>query len=206
MTSLTQALTLSTLLLASACSGTHASRTGNGAIDQAGATPPTSELALHDGEFCPHVLPRAPRETYGFGTEASASSGPELKSPREAWVCTYGAKDVSSRGDNGAWYEWVLGEAHRLDAEELSAFTEAAKGLVPRSASQMCTDELGPRYMVSFVSAEDLTGVVIDGYGCGDVRLTDEPFVTVPGDASQSGIVSGVLSGSRALLESVSAD
>jgi hypothetical protein len=45
-----------------------------------------------------------------------------------------------------------------------------------------------------------MTGLVIDDYGCQEIRLTDEPFQTVPGEASQPGTVAGVLLGPPALL------
>jgi hypothetical protein len=35
----------------------------------------------------------------------------------------------------------------------------------------------------------------VDQFGCRDVRLTDEPVETVPGEATQPGIIAGVLSG-----------
>jgi hypothetical protein len=34
--------------------------------------------------------------------------------------------------------------------------------------------------MLVIARAGDLTGVVIDDYGCSDIRLTDEPFETAP--------------------------
>jgi hypothetical protein len=47
--------------------------------------------------------------------------------------------------------------------------------------------------------------VVVDGYGCGDVRLTDDPFTTVPGDPSQSGPIAGILRGPPALFNVLNA-
>ena len=69
---------------------------------------------------------------------------------------------------------------------------------------RVCTEELGPRWMLVLSRSGDLTGVVVDGYGCRDVRLTDEPFTTVAGE----GAVEGVLTGPAdllPLLEEVSA-
>ena len=156
---------------------------------------PVDELSAHDGEFCPQTLPQAPRETYGFGTSTRASDSPSLWEPQEAWICTYGAKDVAPSGSNGAWYEWARkGSPRQLSADELAGFAEAITQLKPSEDEEsLCTDDLGPRYLVSFAYDNDLTGVVIDDYGCGEVRLTDDPFVTVSGDASQPGTVSGVL-------------
>jgi hypothetical protein len=88
----------------------------------------------------------------------------------------------------------MQGNPRQLSADELAGFAEAITQLKPpEDEDTMCTADLGPRYLVSFAYENDLTGVVIDDYGCGRVRLTDDPFVTVPGDASQPGTVSGFL-------------
>ena len=164
------------------------------------------ELSRHHGKFCPTVLPRAPRETYGFGDDRPAASVPTLSMPQEAWICRYDARDVAPDGSNGAWYEWVRQDAaRRLDADELGAFSTAIAQLKPPAEDTACTMELGPRYLVSYASQNDLTGVVIDDYGCSEVRLTDDPFTTVPGDPSQPGTVAGVLNGPTGLLDDLRA-
>jgi len=173
--------------------------------EQARAAPPASsvdELQDHGGEFCPRALPTAPRETYGFGTDHSAQMAPSLWAPQEAWICQYGSKDLAPTSGNGSWLEWVRqGEPRRLDARELEAFAAALKDLQPPpKGGYACTDDLGPRYLVSYVYENDLTGVVIDDFGCREIRLTDEPFETVPGDADQPGTVAGVLFGPSGLL------
>ncbi len=157
---------------------------------------PVDELSQHDGEFCPTVLPRAPRETYGFGVDRRAATVPNLWRPQEAWICRYDARDVAPKGSNGAWFDWVRqGAPRRLDADELQAFSTAVERLQPPTGSRVCTADLGPRYLVSYAFENDLTGVVMDDYGCHEVRLTDDPFTTVPGDPSRPGTVAGVLSG-----------
>lgn len=55
--------------------------------------------------------------------------------------------------------------------------------------------------MIVYSHSGDLTGVVVDGYGCREVRLTDEPFHTPPGAPHQDGTVGGVLDGGAELLE-----
>jgi hypothetical protein len=47
------------------------------------------------------------------------------------------------------------------------------------------------------------TGVVVDDYGCRDVRLTDNPHTTPPGADDQAGTVGGVLDGGAAILEAL---
>jgi hypothetical protein len=49
----------------------------------------------------------------------------------------------------------------------------------------------------------DLTGVVIDDYGCRNVRLTDNPHTTPPGADDQDGTVGGVLNGGAAVLDAL---
>jgi hypothetical protein len=47
------------------------------------------------------------------------------------------------------------------------------------------------------------TGVIVDDYGCRDVRLTDNPHTTPPGADDQDGTVGGVLDGGAAILEAL---
>jgi len=152
------------------------------------------------------VLPRAPRETYGFGDDLPAMKAPTLSKPQQVWICAYVPRDVAPEGSNGAWFEWVRkGAPRRLDAGEVEAFSAAIEQLGPATGINSCTDDLGPRYLVSYASGSDLTGVVVDDYGCQEVRLTDDPFTTVPGDALQPGTVEGVLYGPAGLLADLNA-
>ncbi|MDO9439903.1 MAG: hypothetical protein Q7T73_03340 [Beijerinckiaceae bacterium] len=163
---------------------------------------PVDELSLHNDEFCPKVMPRAPRETYGFGTGMPATDLPAFPAFDEAWLCTYQTRDIAPKGSNGAWYEWVqTGLPRNLTPNELTSFSAAIGelDLLP-TGDYACTADLGPRYLVSMAWERDLTGVVVDDYGCRSVRLTDDPFVTIPGDASQPGTVDGVLSSPEGLL------
>lgn len=175
---------------------------GREVVAAAPPSDPVDELSQHDGEFCPKVLPRAPRETYGFGTDRPATTAPTLWQPQEAWICGYLPMNVASKGSNGAWFEWVMqGAPRRLDAEELEAFSTAIENVEPPPPGErVCPADLGARYLISYAYENDLTGLVIDDYGCHDVRLTDDPFTIVPGDASQPGTVAGVLSGPTTLL------
>lgn len=167
-------------------------RSGDVATDP--PSKPVNELSRHDGEYCPQTMPRASRDSYGFGTEEAASSAPVLWKPQEAWLCRYDPDDVASSGSHGAWYQWVLTDAPRpLDADELKAFTAAVEQLAPAPDSRVCNDDLSSRWLVSYSYENDLTGVVIDDFGCRDIRLTDEPFTTVAGEPSQPGTVVGVL-------------
>jgi hypothetical protein len=57
--------------------------------------------------------------------------------------------------------------------------------------------------MVVYSHHGDLTGVVVDDYGCRDVRLTANPHSTPAGAADQEGIVGGVLDGGAAILDTL---
>ena len=159
------------------------------------AADPVDELSLHEGQFCPETLPLAPQETYGFGTDEAATQLPTLRAFDEAWLCSYETRDVAPSGANGAWFEWVRsGRPQRLSDDQLAAFSSAVGDLqLPGDGEYACTADLGPRHLVSLAWERDLTGVVVEDFGCGSVLLTDDPFVTIPGEATQPGTVSGVL-------------
>lgn len=181
---------LSSILVAAGCDSGDSS--GAAAAD---------ELEEHGGEYCPGPLPLAPKATYGFGTEEPATEEPELKAPEIAWVCRYDTTDVSGRGSGGAHLRWDrAGEPVRLTTAQVAALGRIVRSLEPVEP-QGCTDDLGPRYLWSYSSGTDLTGIVVDDYGCGDIRLTDDPFTTVAGSSEQDGVVPGVLAGVPALAD-----
>lgn len=160
------------------------------------------ELAAHGGP-CPSVLPTATDdEGYGFGTTTPADGDPRFAAPEKAWVCQYGSRDVAPIGHSGALYEWVLnGSPRRLDDDLLSEISAAMNEITPVEPTG-CDADLGPRYLLVTSSGGDLTGVSVDAYGCRDVRLTDDPFVTAPGDPQEGGTVPGVLT-SPGLMETL---
>lgn len=179
----------------------------DGAADRA-VDPPADrpdELAAHDGEVCPTELPEAGDE-HGFGTREPAGSAPTLATPDQAWVCVYDGTDVAGEGADGASYAWVRREeAAAVPDADLPDLAADLDALEPAPDDRMCTADLGPRWMLVTAVDGDLTGVVVDGFGCREVRLTDEPFTTVPGEASASGTVPGVLTGPDGLLPALEA-
>ena len=58
----------------------------------------------------------------------------------------------------------------------------------------------GSRYLIALAAGRDLTGIVVEDYGCASVMVTGDPFVTPAGEATQPGTVSGYLDGPVALL------
>lgn len=168
--------------------------------DPSSPTAEADELGKHGGEVCPDELPLGSDKRHGLGLDEPADEAPSLPDPEEAWVCTYNHRD-SATGGGGASYAWVRdGDARQVPADQIPTLADALTALTPADPGRMCTLELGPRLMLVYTHGSDLTGVVVDDFGCRDVRLTDEPFETAPGEATQPGTVPGVLSAPPALL------
>lgn len=85
------------------------------------------------------------------------------------------------------------GEPRPLTQAQLTAMVPLLAELEPQEDGA-CPANLGARLMMVFSHARDLTGVVVDDYGCRTVRLTNEPFLRAPGDPGQEGTVPGRLS------------
>jgi hypothetical protein len=162
------------------------------------------ELDAHDGEVCPTGLPERADPGYGFGNEDAAHQVPSLAAPDQAWVCFYDPFEAGP-GPGGSGHElgWQRnGLAREVPAADLARLHDLFERFETLDDEErICTYDLGPRWMLVYAVENDLTGVIVDDYGCHDVRLTDEPFVTPPGDATQTGTVSGVLEAPAELLE-----
>lgn len=72
--------------------------------------------------------------------------------------------------------------------------------LEPARQDRGCHADLGLRYVLVYTQGAARVGVSADDFGCQEVRLTDDPFVTVPGEATAHGTVAGVLRSSAGLL------
>jgi hypothetical protein len=168
---------------------------------------PVDEAAAHRGQVCPRKLPQASDESSGFGTSKPANFAPSLPVPESAWVCQYFPNDVGPGPDgDGTTLEWVRGgTARRIAESQLPALAVHLSELVPAERERACTADLGPRWMLAYAAGTDLTGVVVDAFGCQAIRLTDEPFHTAPGEATQPGTVPGVLTSSTGLLSGMQA-
>ncbi len=158
-----------------------ATLTGCGDGGASGSSPEASptasdELARHDGRPCPTQLPAEE----GRATEP-ASGVPELPAFTRAWVCRYQVET------------WTLaGEPLEVPHAALAEVETALGALAPAPADQMCTMDLGPRYLLVLSDGRDLTGIVVDAYGCRDVRLTDDPHSTPAGRSMAPGVPAGV--------------
>lgn len=166
------------------------------------------ELGTH-GRPCPERLPESDDPTNRFGPSAPAEAAPTLPSFEELWVCRYQPSEESSGGSagpDGTSYGWLLvGEPQGVPAGERGAITDALGRLEPAEPDRMCTADLGPRWLLAGSVSGDLTGVVVDDFGCREVRLTPDPFEVVAGegegeDAGED-VVAGVLTGPPGLVE-----
>lgn len=181
-----------------------------GAIEASGsatAESPTvrpGELSAASGQPCPQELPIGDDPSgHGFGVEHAADQLPNLLEPQEAWVCRYDSFDRESTASGGTVYGWRLaGDAEPGAPDDLPSLQAALDDLTLPDR-EGCTADLGPRWMVVYSHDGDLTGVVVDDYGCRDVRLTDNPHTTPPGADVQDSTVGGILDGGPAILDTL---
>ena len=164
-----------------------------------------SELSVAGGRPCPEELPVSDDPSgHGFGTEEVADELPTLLEPQEAWACRYRPVDAGSLPDGGTTSGWRrAGRPEPVTTADLPRLQAALDGLAPAERGRVCTADLGPRWMVVYSHDGDLTGAVVDDYGCRDVRLTDSPHTTSPGADGQDGTVRGVLDGGAAILDAL---
>lgn len=195
------AAVLAAVVVVTGCSEDGGSR----AVDP--EAPSVDERGAHDGEVCPDRLPLGDDPGYGFGTDEPAESSPSLPDPDAAWVCRYDPVEAGPGPDgDGTSTAWELhGGARPVESAQLADLARDLTELVPAETHRMCTADLGPRWMLVVAHDDDLTGVVVDAFGCRDIRMTDEPFETPPGEATQPGTVSGVLTGPEAFLDRLKA-
>ncbi|WGX95338.1 hypothetical protein [Nocardioides sp. L-11A] len=171
----------------------------------------TQESTAPDDLTCPDQLPLgADPGGHGFGTDRPAASAPSLRAPDRAWVCRYLPLEAGPAAQgSGVTYRWQRdGAAQPVAADALDPLTMSLAGLRPAHDDLICTSDLGPRWLLVLRHRDDLTGVVVDDYGCRQVRLTGEPFDTAPGDAGPSdapGVVGGVLDAPPELLAGIKA-
>jgi hypothetical protein len=164
----------------------------------------TDELAEHGGP-CPVRLPFPDDDSgHGFGSSTPATADPSFRTPDSAWICQYG-NEIVGTSDAGTVLEWTLDDSvRRLDDARLGPVDASLEDITSvHPGNRVCTAELGPRWLLVTATGGDLTGVLVDGYGCQEIRLTDDPFVTSAGDPQAGGTVPGVLTspGLAATLE-----
>lgn len=166
------------------------------------ATPAADELGERGGRVCPEWLAQRSEPGYGFGAQRPADSSPTLSTPEEAWVCRY-APVASGPGpdSDGTRFRWrLIDPAHEVRTQGLPVLDARLRELEPAPDARACRSNIGPRWMLVYATGRDLTGAVVDDFGCRDIRLTDDPFTTPPGDSTQDGTVAGVLTGPGEIL------
>ncbi len=185
------------VLLASACSGGAGSPVPTGEA--------TGELSAHGGQVCPDRLPEPPE-----GADDSwvlAKAVPTVSAFESAWLCQYAAEaspDVTPSG--GVALSWVRqGEPVEFPESGLGSVETMLSSLGMYPDDVVCTDDLGPRWMVVLLTGDDLTGVVVDDFGCRKTRLTDDPFVIAPGHSRDSSLVQGVLAPPQGIVADLKA-
>ena len=205
-------MSLTSRLVASGAAATVALLLGGCGGDD-GATPvaedpqPTDEPAETSGRPCPRVLPAAGERA---GADEAAEELPELPPVRRAWVCRYGAAELGGRDDRGTSSGWQRrGRAVPIAPTDLAPLADALDGLALLdldTSQRVCTADLGPRYLVVLADAGDLTGVVVDDFGCHDTRLTADPRSRPAGADGPGGAVDGVLQGGPRVLDALGVD
>jgi hypothetical protein len=176
-------------------------------VDPASAGGGADEFAAHGGP-CPEVLPDPVDDEagHGFGTSTPATEEPRLEAPEAAWICQYVTRDVGRTASGGTAFEWSRSAGpRRIDDAALPNVAAAMEsvGVDLEAELKLCTADLGPRYVLVGDVGGDLSGVVVDDFGCRDVRLTDDPFVTAPGDPQDGSTVAGVLTGPDDLVDTL---
>lgn len=169
------------------------SRDGGGSV---------SEVAAHAGELCPSVLPELQDQgDSGLGPLDPAATSVSLPQPESAAVCLYDATEGETSDGEATTYTWTItGPPAEVPEGGLASLGKRIADLSPAKADRTCDTDLGPRWLLVSTVGDDLTGVVIDEFGCNDVRLSDEPFENAPGEATQDGTAPGVFKGTSSLL------
>lgn len=194
------AVLLVAIVLLSAC--TVAGSSAEDDVPPTGPAP-TDSAPTATAPTCPEQVAGGDASTGGFGTVDSAEAAPELGSYEPAWACDYAAverPDEATSADGPTIMDWELVRGPvRVPAREARELVALISRLRPAPATRACTMELGSRHVLVMVDGDRSVGVVIDGFGCRDVRLTDDLAHTPPGDGGDGEVVAGVLSGPSGL-------
>ena len=121
--------------------------------DDAGGADPTARAAT---PACAETL--APAR----GDATAAARAPEIGGFDAAWLCVYELGE-----------EWTLADGP-APIEDLEAVRVLVDALAPADLMSPCTMELGPEYVLTLATGEQLTRIVIDAYGCRWARVEGE--------------------------------
>ncbi len=189
-------------VLAVAAAVAVAGCSGGSVGGDAGSRGAPREAASPSGPPCPRELPPPSVGSSVVGTLEPAETAPELPAPARAWRCVYrGAETAERRGETWTWER--AGAPSEVTGADLERHVEALRGLEPAEADRVCTFDLGPRTLLVLEHDTGRVGVLVDLFGCGSVRLTDDPVDVPAGEATSDGIVAGVLSAPSQLRDLV---
>ncbi len=150
---------------------------------------------------CPEGLVEPAAGSTGLASGEVATDSPELGHATQAWVCTYAPTGTGQSPEDP---QWSLAEGPAtVPASSLVEVDALIAALEPAEAMRACTADLGPRAMLVVVTAEAKVGVVVDDFGCRDVRLTDDPWTVAPGESAAEGVPAGVLTGPEGIVATI---
>lgn len=150
------------LVLAGGCGGETAT-------DPAGS-PTGSPTGTGTGGSAPWVCPREAPEP--GGPEYGATGRPSLPEATTARVCRYPVAPSSPPAEPP--------EPVRLEGELAAELVTALGRAEPASEEQMCTQELGPTYLVLLPSDGNEVWVRVEAFGCTAMRIRDAEGVWGP--------------------------
>ncbi len=187
-------------LAASSCSGDGAGPEDASQRPTGGAqeTASPGSTTTPSGPPCPRELPRPSAGSAVLGNTDPAAAAPRLPAFTQAWRCVYRGSETDD-GRDESWVWERLGAASDVADSDLERYAAALTDLRPAPADQVCTLDLGPRTLLVLEHDTGRVGVLADRFGCGSVRLTDDPAQVPAGEATTEGIVAGVLQPSAEL-------
>ena len=112
-----------------------------------GAAEPPDELGLHDGRFCPDVLPPVRGDEDPSERLEPATELPSFPEPTAGRLCRYRPRRSAPRGTSPALFTWVLtGAPRELTADETATVITNTNDLeLFTEAERACPADLGGR-------------------------------------------------------------
>ncbi len=136
-----------------------------------------------------------------------ADGVPTLGPFESAWLCQYAVENLQDRiPGSGTPFSWARqGEPVKFPESGYGAITTMLSSFEVYPPEVICTADLGPRWMVVLVDGEDLTAVTVDDFGCHMARLSEDPFVTAPGNSADLKFAKGALQPSPGIVDDLKA-
>ena len=184
------------VVMASAALATAGCTGDDGDSEAPGPTPTFATPA----QVCPEELPPLPEgstESWDLATDSL-----ELPEPYAAWLCKYVQNDAGTTANQPSDWVWSReGEPKKLEGAGLEVAASLLTGLTVFPDGQVCTADLGPRWLVAFQVGDEVWGATIDEYGCRWTRLTEDPFTVAAGYSDDPRVVRGSLGPPMGILD-----